>query len=140
MSQGPAEPIWLPRAAVQAAHADQLRAHGGQLGLRDEGLLDAALARARQRWIDTPESDIAELAACYGFGLAKNHPFVDGNKRIGFIASNMFLIINGSEIEALEPEVVMIMKQVAAGSLGEEEFAAWIRSVLIPMEPDGPLT
>lgn len=135
MTQGGEEPVWLPRRAVEAAHADQLRTHGGQLGLRDEGLLDAALARARQRWAYEAESDLSDLAACYGFGLVKNHPFIDGNKRIGFVAANMFLIINGAEIQAPEPEVVLIMMQVAAGSLGEEEFAAWIRSVVVPIAP-----
>jgi death on curing protein len=130
----PQEPIWLPRAAVEAAHADQIRTHGGQLGLRDQGLLDSALSRPRYRWLYEDGSDIAELAASYGFGLVKNHPFVDGNKRIAFIAANMFLIVNGYEIQAPEPAVVLAMMQAADGSLGEPELAAWIRSVLIPLD------
>jgi len=129
------EPIWLPRAALVAAHADQVRTHGGQLGLRDEGLLDSALSRPRQRWFYANGSDLADLAASYMFGLAKNHPFLDGNKRIGLVAANMFLIVNGTEIEAPEPEVVSITLRMADGSLGEQELAEWIRSVLIPFDP-----
>ena len=133
------EPIWLPRPALKAAHADQIRTHGGQLGLRDEGLLDSALARPLQRWSYEEGSDLADLAASYKFGLVKNHPFLDGNKRSGFIAANMFLILNGHEIEAPEPEVVLITVQVADGSLAEHELAAWIRSAMTPFDLDSLL-
>jgi death on curing protein len=129
------EPTWVPRTAIEAAHADQIRAHGGQLGLRDEGLLDSAIARAQNRWRYEPDSDLATLAAAYGYGLIKNHPFLDGNKRIGFVTANMFLILNGHEIEAPEPQVVDITLRVADGSLEETEFATWIRSVLVPYGP-----
>jgi death on curing protein len=128
------EPVWVPRASIEAAHLDQIRTHGGQPGLRDEGLLESALSRPRNRWRYEPASDLADLAASYGFGLAKNHPFLDGNKRIGFVAANMFLILNGHEIDAPEPQVVDIVLRVADGSLDEAEFAAWIRSVLVPLE------
>jgi death on curing protein len=128
------EAVWVPRASIEAAHLDQIRTHGGQPGLRDEGLLESALARPRNRWRYEPASDLADLAASCGFGLAKNHPFLDGNKRIGFVAANMFLILNGHEIDAPEPQVVDIVLRVADGSLDEAEFAAWIRSVLVRLE------
>ena len=126
------EPFWVPRSAVEAAHADQIRAHGGQPGVRDEGLLDSAIARPRNRWQYEPDSDLATLAAAYGYGLIKNHPFIDGNKRIGFIIADIFLILNGLEVEAPEPQVVDIILGVADGSLDETGFATWIRSVSVP--------
>jgi death-on-curing protein len=132
VSRPSAEPTWLPRIAIEAAHADQIRTHGGQLGLRDEGLLESALARPRQRWNYDPESDLADLTAAYGFGLVKNHPFLDGNKQIGFVAMNMFLILNDREIEAPEPEVVEVMLGIATGSLDETTLASWVRSVMVP--------
>ena len=133
MTSAREEPSWVPRAAIEAAHADQIRAHGGQPGLRDEGLLDSAIARPQHRWRYEPDSDLADLAASYGFGLIKNHPFIDGNKRIGFVTANMFLILNGYEIEAPEPQVVDMTLRVADGSFNETEFATWIRSVLVPL-------
>lgn len=126
------ERLWLTRTIVEAMHADQVREHGGQLGLRDEGLLESPLARARQRWSYQPETDLASLAAGYGFGITKNHPFLDGNKRIGFVATNVFLILNGYEVEAPEPEVVATMLRVADGSLDEPGLAAWLRAVIVP--------
>lgn len=134
MIAGRDEPEWLPRAALEAAHADQIRAHGGQPGLRDEGLLDSALARPRNRWSYESQSDLADLAASYGVGLVKNHPFIDGNKRSGFVAMNMVLILNGQEIEAPEPTIVEAMLHVADGSLDEPALAEWLRSVTVPFE------
>lgn len=129
------EPTWLTRAIVEASHAKQVREHGGQLGLRDEGLLESALARPRQRWAYEPEADLASLAACYGFGLTKNHAFLDGNKRVGLVAMNVFLILNGHEIETGEPEAVATMVRVADGSFGEAELADWLRGVMVPFKP-----
>jgi death-on-curing protein len=134
VTAGRDEPVWFPRAAIEAAHADQVRTHGGQQGLRAESLLDSGLERPRSQWLCEADADIAALAASYGYGLGKNHPFVDGNKRIGLIAANMFLMLNGLEIEALEPEVVQITLQVADGSVGEHEFAEWIRSRMVPFD------
>jgi len=128
------EPAWLSRAVVEAAHHDQIQEHGGLLGVRDEALLESALARARHRWSFEPETDLPSLAAGYGFGLAKNHPFLDGNKRIGFVAMNVFLLINSLEVEAPEPEVIAVILQVADGSLDEAGLAEWIRSVVVPFE------
>ena len=126
------EPTWLSRPMVEAAHHDQVQEHGGLLGVRDDGLFESALARPRHRWSFEPETDLPSLAASYGFGLAKNHPFLDGNKRIGFVAMNMFLLINGFEIEAPEPEVIAVMLQVADGSLDEPGLVDWLRSVVVP--------
>ncbi|HUE90346.1 MAG TPA: type II toxin-antitoxin system death-on-curing family toxin [Vicinamibacterales bacterium] len=106
--------------------------HGGQTGLRDAGLLESALARPVHIWSYAQGVDLAGLAAEYGFGLAKNHAFPDGNKRIAFVATNVFLLLNGFEIEAPEPEAVNIMLGVADGSLTRDEFAAWIRSRMVP--------
>ena len=132
MSRLAEEPTWLPRAAIEAAQADQIRTHGGQQGLRDEGLLESALARDQQRWNYAPESDLADLAAAYGFGLVSNHPFLDGNKRIGLVAMNMFLILNGQEIETSEPEVVEKVLAIAKGEVDEETLSTWLRSVMVP--------
>jgi death-on-curing protein len=126
------EPTWLSRAIVEALQADQIREHGGQLGLRDAGLLESALARPQHFWSYNQDADLASLAAEYGFGLAKNHAFLDGNKRIAFVAMNVFLILNGYEIEAPEPAVVDTMLRVADGRNGVDDLAAWLRSVIVP--------
>ena len=128
------EPIWLSRAMVETAHHDQVEEHGGLRGIRDDGLLESALARPRHRWSFEPETDLPSLAVSYGFGLVNNHPFLDGNKRIGFVAMNMFLLINGQEIEAPEPEVIAVMLQVAGGTLDEPGLVRWLRSVVAPFD------
>ena len=124
------EPQWLTRTVVEALHADQIREHGGQLGLRDAGLLEFALARPRHVWSYDASSDLAAVAAEYGFGLARNHAFLDGNKRFTFVATNVFLILNGYEIDAPEPAVVDTMLRVADGRLSRDKFAIWIRKVI----------
>lgn len=126
------EPAWLSRILVRAIHADQVREHGGIPGLRDEGLLEYALERARNRWAYDASADLADLAAAYGHGLAGNHPFMDGNKRVAFQAMYVFAGLNGRRLQASEPEVVDLMSAVAAGSLGEEELASWVRAHLEP--------
>lgn len=128
------EPVWLSRQLIEALHADQVREHGGQLGLRDAALLESALARPQHVWSYDPDADFATFAAEYAFGLARNHPFLDGNKRIAFVAANVFLILNGFEIEAPEPEVVDAMVQIAAGKASRDDFAEWIRTRVIPCE------
>lgn len=128
------QPVWLTRTLVETLQREQVREHGGKLGLRDEGLLESALARPRHRWSYDREADLAALAAEYGYGLAPNHAFFDGNKRLAFVAANVFLILNGYEIEAHEPVVVTTMLGVAAGRVGCDELAAWIRSVLGPCD------
>ena len=128
----PTEPTWLDRPIVEALHADQILEHGGSLGLRDEGLLESALARPQQKWHYEPATDLATLAAAYAFGIAKNHPFVDGNKRAALVAAYTFLAINDFELEAPEPEAVTVILGTADGSLSEDALASWIRSRLIP--------
>jgi death on curing protein len=121
------EPIWINRRALLYLHSASLTTHGGSTGIRDEGLLDSALARPLNRFLYSPNSDLAELAAAYGFGLAKNHPFIDGNKRAAFHAVGLFLSINGYELVADQVDAIQQMLNLAAGELPEEQFAAWIR-------------
>ena len=124
------EPRWVPRLVVDSAHLDQLRAHGGLPGVRDENGLEAALARPQQKWHYEPDSDLATLAAAYAFGLAKAHAFNDGNKRTAFLTAMIFLGLNGKDIDATEAEVVQAMTALAAGSLSEAAMATWIRERL----------
>ena len=123
-----AEPRWVPRLVVEAIHVDQVREHGGLIGIRDENALEAALARARQRWTYEPDVDLPRLAADYAFGICRNHPFRDGNKRAGFLSAVIFLGLNGLDLVAPEDEVVEKMLALAAGELGEEEIAEWFRA------------
>jgi len=125
------EPIWLDRLIVEAIHSDQLHLHGGRPGLRDENALESALARPQNRSVYDRESDLAELAAAYGYGLVRSHPFADGNKRVGFLAMYVFLGLNGLEIEAQEPGVVELMVALAAGRCSEQELTAWLREHVV---------
>jgi len=118
--------VWLDRAVVLAAHDEQIAEHGGAAGLRDEGLFESALARP-QNLVAYGEPDAAALAAAYVFGLAKNHAFVDGNKRIAFIAMELFLNLNGFVLTADDAQCVLVMLSVASGTFGEDELAEWIR-------------
>jgi|SRR5215470_10826368 len=121
------EPQWLDRRVIILLHSESLAEHGGSGGIRDEGLLDSALARPRNQFTCAAESDIARLAAAYGFGLVKNHPFVDGNKRIAFIATALFLRLNGYRLSSNRLDEVEKVLALAAGELSEEDFANWIR-------------
>lgn len=121
------EPRFPSRRLVEAIQLDQIRQHGGSPGLRDEGLLESALARPRMRFEYEDGADLAALAASLAFGLAKNHPFVDGNKRVAFAALFTFLGMNGSELTASESEAVTAILAVASSAMSEEELAAWIR-------------
>jgi death-on-curing protein len=124
------EPRWLSRVVVDAIHADQLRQHGGLPGVRDESALESALARPRQKLAHAPASDLATLAAAYAFGLVRNHPYCDGNKRIGFLALATFLGINGREVDTTDEDVVTTMLALAEGNLTEAQLARWARSRL----------
>ena len=124
----PPEPRWVPRLVVEAVHLDQIREHGGLMGIRDENGLESALARARQRWTYEPKPDLPRLAADYAFGPCTNHPFRDGNKRIAFLAAVIFLGLNGFDLIAKQDEVVETMLELASGRLEEDAIAAWIRS------------
>ncbi len=127
------DPLRLDRLVVEAIHFDQLRLHGGLPGVRDENALESALARPRNRAAYGSDSDLAALAAAYGFGLATSHPFNDGNKRAGFLAMYVFLELSGLEIEAEEAEVVELMVAVAAGRTTETELTGWLRRRLRPV-------
>ena len=122
------EPKWVPRLVVEALQLDQIREHGGLLGTRDENALESALARAQQRWTYEPETSIPRLAADYAFGLARNHPFRDGNKRIAFITAVVFLGLNGFRLDAEEDDVVEMVVALAAGDLDEEQVSQWLES------------
>lgn len=122
-----AEPAWLSRTVLDAIHLDQVREHGGLAGIRDENALESALARAWHKWVYEEDVDLATLAAAYGFALAKNHPYRDGNKRAAFLAMATFLGLNGHEIEATDAEVVAVMLALAAGHLSERQLAEWLR-------------
>ena len=126
------EPRWVPRLVIEAVHLDQVREHGGLLGIRDENALESALARARQRWTHEPESDLPRLAADYVFGICTSHPFRDGNKRISFVAAVIFLGLNGFDLVAPGDEVVEKMWALASGKLDEEAIAHWMRSRIEP--------
>ena len=119
--------LWINRQLILAIHDEQLREHGGGSGLRDEGLLESALARPINR-AAYGEPDTAELAALYALGIARNHPFVDGNKRAAFGAMVTFLSLNGLELEALEREAYVVTLAMASGEMPEEEFIAWLQA------------
>jgi death-on-curing protein len=121
------EPLWLSRVVVDAIHTEQIREHGGLSAVRDETALESALARPRQKWNYGEKLDVPLLAAAYGFGLVRNHPYRDGNKRIGFLAIVTFLGINGVDLDATDAEVVAEMMALADGGVSEPELAEWIR-------------
>jgi death-on-curing protein len=118
--------IWLSRQLVLAIHDEQLAEHGGALGLRDDGLLESALARPLNR-AGYGEPDVAELAALYAIAIARNHPFVDGNKRSAWSALVTFLALNGVEFSPPEVEATVNMLRLAGGDLSDDEFTAWVR-------------
>lgn len=125
------EPRWVTRIVVDAVHFDQLREHGGLPGIRDEGALESALARPHNKWSYNKRSDLADLAAAYAFGLARNHPYRDGNKRISFLTLLIFLGLNDHWLSATEGEVVSAIVALAGGKLSESQLAKWIRLRLI---------
>jgi death-on-curing protein len=126
------EPIWILDRVVVAIHRRQLAEHGGLEGIRDEGLLSSALARPKNllAYSELPP-DLASLAAAYAYGIVKNHPFVDGNKRTGYVVMRTFLRLNGCDIEASSAEKYQIWVELADGKLSEAELAQWIRNHLI---------
>ena len=126
MSAANANWVWIDGTVIRAVHDEQLAEHGGAEGLRDLGLLESALARPPQL-AAYGEPDAAALAAAYGFGLARNHPFVDGNKRTAFVAVELFLMLNGTTLTANDVECVLTMLDLAAGHLTEPAFAEWLR-------------
>jgi death on curing protein len=118
--------IWVATEVAVAAHAEQLAEHGGAEGVRDAGALESAMARP-QNLAAYGEPDAASLAAAYAYGLARNHPFVDGNKRTAAVVSETFLVLNGHALGASDAELVVAMLSLAAGELSEEELVDWFR-------------
>ena len=124
---------WLLKKAVLNMHVRQLAEHGGGTGIRDEGLLDSALQRPVNK-AEYGEPDVAELAAAYAFGIARNHPFIDGNKRTALVASRTFLWINGYQVTANDADKLKTFLALASGELSENELANWFRGNLATRE------
>lgn len=120
------EPVWLQTQVLIAVHHKVLAEHGGVDGVRDQNLLESALARPRQL-LAHGKPDVFALAAAYAFGIARIRPFIDGNKRTAFMAAYIFLARNGFDPRMSEGETVIVMNQLAAGELAEDEFAAWLK-------------
>ena len=118
--------IWVTAEVASAAHAEQVAEHGGDDGVRDHGLLDSAMARP-VNLAGYGEPDVADLAAAYAFGIARNHPFVDSNKRTAAVVSETFLMLNGYELTATDAELVVAFVALAGGELSEVEMADWFR-------------
>ena len=119
--------VWLTRQLILAIHDEQLAEHGGSAGVRDEGLLESALARPLNR-AGYGEPDLSELAAVYAIGLVRNHPVIDGNKRTGLAALFMFLALNGADFEPPEVDATIAVLRLASGDLNDDDFIAWVRS------------
>ncbi len=126
------EPRWITRDGLVRLHLQSLQMFGGPEGLRDENMLESALSRPVNQFLYASELDIAALAAAYAFGIARNHPFVDGNKRAAFLALGLFLGKNGYLLEASQPEAIAKILSLAAGDLTEDELATWIRANISP--------
>ena len=121
------EPEWVTMPIVLAIHDEQLAIHGGSAGLRDAALLESALGRPRNKWA-YENAELPELAAAYGFGIARNHPFVDGNKRTALLAIYTFLGVNGVDFIVPEADAAAMILALAAGEVSEESLARWIRN------------
>ena len=124
--------VWLDPDALFAAHEEQLAEHGGAAGLRDRGISESALARP-QNLAFYGEPDVAKLAAAYGFGLATNHAFIDGNKRVALVAMESFLLLNGFQLTADDGQAVLVILSVASSAFGESELADWITKRIEPL-------
>ncbi|TDI91403.1 MAG: type II toxin-antitoxin system death-on-curing family toxin [Chloroflexi bacterium] len=120
------EPVWITKLEVLAIHDCQLAEHGGAAGVRDTGLLESAIARPQQLYAHG-DPDIFDLAAACTVGIVRNHPFIDGNKRAGFVIGVLFVELNGRRFTASEPDATQSVLALAAGEMSEGEFAAWLR-------------
>jgi death-on-curing protein len=120
------EPAWIDDQLIRAIHEEQLAEHGGIVGVRDENMLASALARARNVFAYDENADLATLAAAYGIGLVRNHPFLDGNKRVGLIAVDLFLRLNGSRLTASNAEAVIEVLALAARERIDAAFTQWV--------------
>jgi len=126
------EPVWLDARLALAIHDRQLAEHGGPSGVRDAGALESALARARNQW-EYGEDDLCTLAAAHAFGVARNHPFTDGNKRTAWVLARTFLVLNTVELVFRAEEAIKTVQSLAAGDLTEDELADWFRSHVRPV-------
>ena len=125
---------WIDRRTLILLHDESLAEHGGASGLRDETMLLSAVARPLNL-VSYESPDAADLAAAYGVGLAKNHPFIDGNKRAAFLSVGLFLALNGQRLVATQAEATLVMLDVAASAMDESSFANWIRGHMAPRSP-----
>jgi len=125
-------PVWIDARAILFLHDESLAMFGGARGLRDAGLFESALLRPLNQHLYKPDSYIAELAAAYAFGLAKNHPFIDGNKRTAFLALGLFVALNGWRLETTQLDAIETMLSLATGTLDESDLANWIRERIQP--------
>lgn len=123
---------WVNKKALIYLHGESLVEHGGLAGIRDEGLLESALHRPLNLYHYEQERDIAKLATAYGFGLIRNHPFVDGNKRAGFLAVGLFLTLNGFNLIASQLEAINIILALAEGQIDEQKFYQWLKNSIRP--------
>ena len=129
------EPRWINELSVVLLHAEALAEFGGKEGLRDAGMLQSALARPRNLFVYEETSDVAALAAAYATGIARNHPFIDGNKRVAFLSIELFLEKNGYELDADKVNATQVIFQLAAGELNEKELRLWITEHMKKKEP-----
>ncbi len=123
--------VWLSRQLILAIHDEQLAEHGGAIGVRDEGLLESALARPLNR-AGYGDPDVAELGAVYAIAIARNHPFLDGNKRTAYVALETFLALNGCAFPVSDADAAVMTRAMAAGEIGDDEFSAWVRDNVQP--------
>ena len=126
------EPVWIDLEVVLAIHDEQLAEHGGQAGVRDRGLLESAMARPQNQFA-YGEHALPRLAASYAFGISRNHPFLDGNKRTSLVVAELFLVLNGFELTATDAECVTAFLALAAGDLTEEQLTQWIAGHTTPV-------
>jgi death-on-curing protein len=124
-------PVWIDLDVVLAIHDEQLAEHGGQPGIRDRGMLESAMARPRNQF-SYYEASIARLSASYAFGISRNHPFLDGNKRTSLVVAELFLQLNGLDLSTMDAECVTTFLQLAAGELTEDQLAQWIAGHTAP--------
>ena len=134
------EPLWISVELARAIHQRQLAEHGGPDGVRDQGMLESAISRPRQKYAyGSPELDMLELAAAYAFGIARNHPFVDGNKRTAYVLCRTFLVLNGWDLVGPLEDRYPIFLALAAGELTEEALAEWLRRHARPEQVSEPV-
>lgn len=128
------EPVWIDPDVVLQFHDEQLAEHGGQAGVRDQGLFESAMHRPLHLWSYTvPKPDLPALAASVAYGLSRNHPFLDGNKRTAWVACRTFLRLNGCDVKPTQIEIVESVLTLAAGHMSEERFAEWLRTKLVAL-------